>query len=236
MQIKIGLAGSARHGKDTTAKYLVDNYGFQSFAFATPLKELAKRLFGFTDEQLYGNDRDVIDSRALDSTFWHIFVEGNITGHFNYITKLFNNKVTTKAILTKLDEVVQRLEDEKLKFSARIVLQYLGTEFGRALYSEVWTEAAILQAANAERAVFTDCRFLNEAKVIDGVIWWVDASKRLNTKVNPHASEPTIELFKDFSPILIDNNHTINDLYANVTSALSYVLPPSVPVETAIQP
>ncbi|WP_339521781.1 deoxynucleotide monophosphate kinase family protein [Pseudomonas sp. EL_65y_Pfl2_R96] len=35
----IGLAGRARSGKDTAAQHLVNNHGFQSYAFADPLRD-----------------------------------------------------------------------------------------------------------------------------------------------------------------------------------------------------
>ncbi len=40
----IGLTGRAQHGKDTTAEYLVKHYGYERFAFATPLKNMALAL------------------------------------------------------------------------------------------------------------------------------------------------------------------------------------------------
>jgi len=40
----IGLTGYARSGKDTVAKVLVDNYGFERIAFADPIRELLLRI------------------------------------------------------------------------------------------------------------------------------------------------------------------------------------------------
>jgi len=36
----IGLSGYAQSGKDTVAKYLVDNHGFERVAFADPIRDL----------------------------------------------------------------------------------------------------------------------------------------------------------------------------------------------------
>lgn len=44
--VRIGLSGKMRSGKDTVAEFLVDEFGFQRFAFADRLKELASELFG----------------------------------------------------------------------------------------------------------------------------------------------------------------------------------------------
>lgn len=38
-RLLIGLAGRARSGKDTAAQHLLNNHGFQSYAFADPLRD-----------------------------------------------------------------------------------------------------------------------------------------------------------------------------------------------------
>lgn len=57
----IALGFKARVGKDTAADYLVERYGFTKIAFAGPLKEAAKIIYGLTDEQLYGDKKEVVD-------------------------------------------------------------------------------------------------------------------------------------------------------------------------------
>lgn len=59
----IGISGRARSGKDTTADYLVQNYGFTKVAFADDLKEKCKTDFDLSDEQLHGNLKDTTDYR-----------------------------------------------------------------------------------------------------------------------------------------------------------------------------
>jgi hypothetical protein len=44
----IAFCGRAGHGKSTAAQYLVERYGATRFAFAGPVKELARRLYGLT--------------------------------------------------------------------------------------------------------------------------------------------------------------------------------------------
>lgn len=63
----IGIHGPLNGGKDTVASYLKYKFYdmFKSYAFARPLKEASKILFGFTDEQ--------IEDRVLKETvdpFW----------------------------------------------------------------------------------------------------------------------------------------------------------------------
>jgi hypothetical protein len=57
----VGLCGRARHGKDTIADYLVSNYKFQKYSFANPLKRGCMELFGFTEEQVFGELKEVVD-------------------------------------------------------------------------------------------------------------------------------------------------------------------------------
>lgn len=57
----IGICGKSRNGKDTIADYLVSKYAFEKLILSEPLKEACKILFGFNDEQLYGNSKEIID-------------------------------------------------------------------------------------------------------------------------------------------------------------------------------
>lgn len=59
----IGLCGKKRVGKDTVAGYLVNKYGFVKYSFGQPIKEVAKIMFDFSDEQLNGNLKEKIDPR-----------------------------------------------------------------------------------------------------------------------------------------------------------------------------
>lgn len=57
----IALCGKRGSGKDTVADYLVNNHGFTKVAFADPLKVAVKAIFGFNDDQLYGNKKEEED-------------------------------------------------------------------------------------------------------------------------------------------------------------------------------
>lgn len=49
----IGFCGKAGSGKDTAANFLVNNYGFTKLSLAKPVKDVAKLVFGLTDEEVY---------------------------------------------------------------------------------------------------------------------------------------------------------------------------------------
>jgi hypothetical protein len=57
----IGIIGKARSGKDTTGDYLVNKNNFTKYSFANPLKRGVMELFGFTEDQVFGDSKDIID-------------------------------------------------------------------------------------------------------------------------------------------------------------------------------
>lgn len=64
MTTVIGICGNKYNGKDTSADYLVKNYGFMKLSLADPLKHALQEIFGFTNEQLWGSEKETLD------TFW----------------------------------------------------------------------------------------------------------------------------------------------------------------------
>jgi hypothetical protein len=61
--IIIGVGYKKGVGKDTVANRLVDAYGFTRISFADPLKEACRIIFHFTNAQLYGDQKEVLDPR-----------------------------------------------------------------------------------------------------------------------------------------------------------------------------
>lgn len=59
----IGLLAQKRAGKDTVADHLVEKYGFVRYGFADPVKEGARHMFDLSQEQLYGDLKEVVDER-----------------------------------------------------------------------------------------------------------------------------------------------------------------------------
>ena len=59
----IGIAGHARHGKDTTADFIVKHFGFRKHALADVMKDAMRVVFGWNDAHLYGDLKDVVDPR-----------------------------------------------------------------------------------------------------------------------------------------------------------------------------
>src|SRR5512144_836046 len=61
----IGITGNAQAGKDTTAEYLKKLHGFERIGMADPMKRFCKEVFDFSDEQLWGSEREKHDPRYV---------------------------------------------------------------------------------------------------------------------------------------------------------------------------
>lgn len=61
----ISFLGKASSGKSTCARYMKQHHGSYVYGFAYPVKALAKKVFNFTDEQIYGDfaAKEEIDPR-----------------------------------------------------------------------------------------------------------------------------------------------------------------------------
>jgi len=71
----IGLVGRARSGKDTVASILQElypSYAFTVVRLSAPIKEAARALFQFTDSQIEGAEKELVDTR-WNITPRHVF-------------------------------------------------------------------------------------------------------------------------------------------------------------------
>jgi hypothetical protein len=63
MPVLIGLCGKALSGKDTVGNYLHDRYDFYRTAIAAYPKRVLKNLYDLSYEQLWGDQKEVVDPR-----------------------------------------------------------------------------------------------------------------------------------------------------------------------------
>jgi hypothetical protein len=59
----IAVCGVKRSGKDTIADALCERYGYQKIKVSEGLKDMLKLLFGFSDDQLESDQKDMVDPK-----------------------------------------------------------------------------------------------------------------------------------------------------------------------------
>ena len=170
----IGITGQAGSGKDSVADRLVVEHGYTKIALADPIKRFGKEIFGFTDKQLWGpsENRNLLDPRY--DHYCRLRIGGKV---FDTNTKLDNLVgecdpgwlVAAKCLQrygnTWLQEVLPGADVATLhawmcalgatypRVSPRIVLQHLGTEWGRQV---------------ADENIWVNCMLRNAQLVLDG--------------------------------------------------------------------
>jgi hypothetical protein len=199
------LAGNAGAGKDTVASYIANRYGGVTVGQADVLKHMARDFFGFTDRQLFGPSecRNELDTRFYSQgpvawSTWLKYADAQMAGDNarKWCRAIFPQRAEEANIALGqwfTHHILPRAEADG-GISPRLVLQTLGTEWGRALEKDVWArysrEIALkligggwdytreqgLGIDSAFRpytlAIITDGRFANEivgVKAINGI-------------------------------------------------------------------
>ena len=195
------LVGQANSGKDTVAGYFVNNHNFVQVALADPLKRLGSKVFEFTEEQLWGPSeyRNALDprykyfdkNRGSDAMWAKAAHNLGLYGRDWVKTVLSgHSKGEREDAHARLVQWFNWLGHNYPELSPRIMLQTLGTEWGREVVDEdIWvnymlTAATVLSAhhpdmtytrvggfvpkkgANHGGVVVSDVRFNNELKAI----------------------------------------------------------------------
>jgi hypothetical protein len=115
----IGIVGQNRVGKDTLSNYLVNNHQFTQYSLAQPIKDVARILFNFNDEQLEGNAKDKIDDewgispRQFFQQFGTEIMQKNI---YNYLPGL-KTKIPLKTfwIAKTINKIKKDRKNKKIK-------------------------------------------------------------------------------------------------------------------------
>jgi hypothetical protein len=84
------LCGYKGCGKDTFANYLSMKYNFAHKKISQPLKEGLKHIFGFTDDQIEGPLKDVVDERYSMTPRGAMIYLGTDIFQFNIQNKIKN--------------------------------------------------------------------------------------------------------------------------------------------------
>jgi hypothetical protein len=198
----IGISGLAGSGKDTAADVLVGRYDFTKVSFADPMKKIARDVFAFSDEQLYGpsETRNAPDTRYPREH-----------GPFNKIGDCLCCGAPVSWV---------RSTEPQCYLTTRFTLQQLGTEWGRVCYSNVWVVLAIRNARGD--VVIPDVRFKNE---VDGLraagaylVRIVRPGSGLAGSAGQHMSETEqVSMPNEMFDAVIQNNRGLRELEEAVT-------------------
>lgn len=202
----IGIVGNIGEGKDTIADYLVSQHNFKRESFAGTLKDAVSAVFGWDRSMLEGQTTESREWREQTDQWW-----------------------------------ADRLNIPQL--TPRFVLQQWGTEVcRRSFHDDIWVASLENKLRKVgTNVVISDCRFPNEFEAIKnagGIIvrvkrypdpdWHTHAQGALAGDIEDilmlkefgiHESEwAWYGLEVDYT---IDNNDTLDALYAKVTEIVN---------------
>ena len=202
MKYVLGISGFAGSGKDTLADHLCAEHGFTKLSLADPMKRLCQRIFGFTDEQLWGpsKHREEPDARW---PFSGTCPRCHHCCHWNRADDYW---------------ACDRCSEKYSEFvTPRLALQTLGTEWGRTLSKDIWGRLALREIEESDKTlwVIPDLRFRNEMGAVRALPRGRLLRLTRGEQRHTHASESEMaELPDDYFDYLINNRGTKAALYA----------------------
>ena len=168
----LGLLGPAGSGKDLVADWFVKNKNFVKVSFADPMKRFVLKSFpGMTEVRLWGPSEERNKDFEVDDAWWY-----EVIGLFGSATEEIVQKVLSHLDLSSralaYNDLYTWLTNLRRSYpytiSARVILQTLGTEWGRQVDPLLWVRYGhqIAQEHKAYNSfngvIIPDHRFKNE--------------------------------------------------------------------------
>jgi hypothetical protein len=242
----IGLAGREESGKSTAAAHLEQKHGFTTVKFAGPLKDMT-RAFGFNEDEIEGHLKNIPNEKLTHQNFTSLVekIEAALLvigakepadmGDPSPIPILGRSYAFCVFSLAGiLTQVIARGEKAG-GGSPRLLMQLLGTEFGRdqispTLWIDLW-KARVESLPAGAMVVADDCRFPNEVESIHALTPFSVVARivRPNKDASSHVSE--LQTFK--VDVVIDNDAAVEGLLKKVDAL---VLPQIAEDTAMIQP
>jgi hypothetical protein len=162
----LGMCGLAGSGKDTAAKFVIADHGFVPMAFADEMKRICKRVYDFTDEQLWGpsefrnlpdkryprqghtwtklppRERQIHEEEKVKWPEAQVFVERDWYG-----CACCGLEAQSKVVYADDHDEQRQIEDVgPCYLTTRYALQQLGTGWGRDCYGDTWVMVTLRDA------------------------------------------------------------------------------------------
>lgn len=203
----IGVTGYAQHGKDSIARFLVEEYGFTQMSFAAPLKQLALLVNPYVGYESFDSDRSLERAIRLAEVV-------EVLGWDDAKTELKEVRRVLQQLGTRAREVL----GPDVWVSA-----FRKTALDEGLAR--WTaddEYDSYRLDFVKDVVVSDVRFLNEALMIRGqagLLWRVDRTGFDNGLGTDHPSEAAVATLPVDTVIV--NDGTLADLRGEVAGYMA---------------
>jgi hypothetical protein len=205
----LGISGKARSGKDTTAAFLRDKYGFVVLHFSDALYGEAKEVYKYCT--LTGNDAVTLEN-------------GQIIPIPDYISP----EIITNGMKDK--------DGNFLQWWGTIRRNYFKEDYWIEHVSKTLES---LRSKNVENVIVADVRLLNEAnfiKSLDGKIMRIlRYDGEGNLYIDPsrdarHESEIALDNYQDVDAVLL-NEFDVNSIYESAEELIHKLFPTITPTQ-----
>lgn len=195
----IALAGRKGSGKTTAAEIFIKR-GFKQVSFAAPLKSIVSKIFGLSLETL--NDPVAKENYQISVPVTDELISKLIDAAEQYLPIDANAKAKAYSV------------ERPLLTTPRQALQFVGTDLFRDKVNEnFWLMLFEAQLDPNQDYICDDCRFLNEANMINKLKGKVILIKRPGlASTDNHPSEQVHLLPYDYKITNFDINHFRNDM------------------------
>jgi hypothetical protein len=205
----ISFSGKKRSGKDLSAQYLIDNFGYKKFSLADAVKQFTSKILGIPLAQL-------MDDELKDKPF-----NVSIQLYSSEIVLIVEDLIELNN--SKIDEIKwDTIPREKNLKTPREALQFVGTDLGRNVVSQnIWLNQVPAQFDG--NIVVTDARFANERALFKSKGFKTVLLMRNSDSTDTHESENSLGHPKEYDEV-IRNFGSKDKLYTNLNAIVNPTL------------
>lgn len=138
----LGLLGPAGSGKDLVADWLQLNKNFVKVSFADPMKRFVSNVFSIDHDILWGPSENRNAMFEVDDAWWFNAIGRMGNGSQEIVNDVLEEGSRVQGFLKLHDWVSWLRKTYPTHISARVILQTMGTEWGRAVDDLLWIRYA----------------------------------------------------------------------------------------------